>query len=487
MVPDARDERIAELEGRVAELEDQLRAALARIAELQEKLGKSSRNSGKPPSSDTPAQKAERKKKAAAITKPKPGQRRPGGQPGHRKFVRKLVPDVEVDRHHDCIPEQCECCAARLRGRDASPRLHQVFHLPEVRPTVEQYALHALACPDATCGHVSRGKLPAGVPTGQFGPSVSATVMLLMGLCRLGKRTVQEIMADLFGLEMSLGAVIGCQQLGSSALAVPVEQAREHVRRAPLKYSDETSWREGPKRAKAWLWTVVTSSVTVFAIQRGRSIAEAKTLLGKFGGVLVSDRYSAYGFWRLWMRQVCWSHLIRDFIAIAERGGESARIGDALLNEARQLFVWWHRVRDGTFSRNTFRLYVRPLERRVRVLLNDGTRCAHSKTAKTCAKILTVFPALWLFVEKRGIEPTNNIAERTVRHGVLWRKISGGTHSQLGSRFVERILTVIATLRQQDRNILAFFRDACTAQLNRSKAPSLLPAPVTKRSLPRAA
>jgi transposase len=477
---DWRDDRIDELEQQLkaalaqnARLAQQLKGALERIAELEEKLGTSSRNSSKPPSSDSPKQQADRKKKAASITKRSSRNRKPGGQPGHQKFSRQLVPAAEVDHHHDCIPESCENCDAKLGDRDPSPQLHQVFKLPEVRPEVDQYALHAVEC--AGCGHVTRGCLPEGVPTGAFGPSVVAMVTMLIGVCRLGKRTVQQLLSDLFGLSISLGAIIGCQQLGSEALEAPVDEARQFVRHATVKHSDETSWRQGADRAKVWLWTVVTKRVTVFAIQRERSTDAAKTLLGKLGGVLVSDRYSAYSFWRPWMRQVCWSHLIRDFVAIAERGGTSTRIGDALLEEARRLFGWWNRVRDGDLSRERFQTYVRPLRKRVHALLTQGQACKQPKTARTCTKILQIFDALWLFVERVGVEPTNNPAERAVRHGVLWRKISGGTHSEKGSRFAERVLTVVATLRQQNRNILAFIRAACEAKLARTQSPSLLP------------
>lgn len=470
---------------RIDELEKQLKAALARIAELEERLGTSSRNSSKPPSSDSPKQQADRKKRAAGITKRSSKKRKPGGQPGHKGFSRELVPPAEVDRHHECIPESCANCAAKLRGRDPSPQLHQVFKLPPIRPEVDQYAIHAVECDD--CGCVTRGRLPEGVPTGAFGPSVIAVVTLLIGVCRLGKRTAQQLMSDLFGLEISLGAIIGCQKLGSDALEAPVTEARDFVRHATVKHSDETSWRQGADRAKVWLWTVVTKSVTVFAIQRERSTEAAKTLLGKLGGVLVSDRYSAYSFWRPWMRQVCWSHLIRDFVAIAERGGTSTRIGDALLEEASRLFGWWHRVRDGDLSRECFQAYVRPLRKRVHALLTEGKTCKQQKTARTCSKILAVFDALWLFVDRAGVEPTNNTAERAVRHAVLWRKISGGTHSEQGSRFAERVLTVVATLRQQNRNILAFIRAACEARLARTTPPSLLPESANTHTFSRAA
>ena len=489
---DWRDERIDELEqllkaalAQNARLEQQLKVALERIAELEERLGTSSRNSSKPPSSDSLKQQADRKKKAAAITKRSSKKRKPGGQPGHQKFSRQLVPAAEVDNHYDCIPESCELCSAKLRGRDPKPQLHQVTTLPPVRPVVDQWALHALEC--VACEHVTRGRLPEGVPSGAFGPNVIAVVTMLIGVCRLGKRAVQQVLSDLLGLEMSLGAVIGCQQLGSEALEVPVAEARDFVRHAMVKHSDETSWRQGADRAKVWLWTVVTASVTVFAIQSERSTEAAKTLLGKLGGVLVSDRYSAYSFWRPWMRQVCWSHLIRDFVAIAERGSSSTRIGDALLAEAKRLFGWWHRVLEGDLSRERFQTYVRPLRKRVHALLTQGQACKQPKTARTCTKILKLFDALWLFVERAGVQPTNNTAERAVRHGVLWRKISGGTHSEQGSRFVERVLTVVATLRQQKRNILAFIRAACEARLARTKSPSLLPESATMRAFSRAA
>jgi transposase len=475
---DWRDRRIAELErqlaerdARIAKLEQQLAAALARIAELEEKLHKSSRNSSKPPSSDNPAQAAERRKKAAAITKP--AGRKPGGQPGHQKFSRLVVPAPEVDQHFDCVPDRCEHCAARLQGRDPKPRLHQVFELPKVKPKVNQYAIHSLSCDD--CHAVTSGKLPDGVPRGAFGPSVVAVVTFLMGVCRLGKRTVQTVLGDLFGLEISLGAIIGCQDIACAALEAPVEQAKASARRAAIKHCDETSWREGPTRAKVWLWTVVTRTVTVFSIQKERSTQAARRLLGKGAGVLVTDRYSAYGFWDLAMRQICWAHLIRDFVAIADRGGLSAIIGDSLLDEARRLFAWWHRVRDGTLQRATFRVYVRSLQKRVLKLLQEGRASAQPKTARTCAEMLKVWPALWLFVERDGVEPTNNTAEHAVRHGVLWRKLSGGTHSELGSRFVERILTVVATLRKQNRNVLAFLKQACQAHISGSDSPSLLP------------
>lgn len=456
MTPDPRDARIAELEKLLAE-------ALARIAALEELLRKSSINSSKPPSSDGPEKKP--------VRRAKPSGRNAGGQPGHKAWMRPLVPAEQVDRHHECVPDECAHCAAPLRGHDPTPLLHQVFHLPEIRPLVDQYALHALGC--GACGAVTRAELPTGVPRRSFGPSVVATIALLMGAYRMSKRSVQVLLADVFGLSISLGAIIGSQNVASAALAVPVAEAHRYVSEAAVKHADETGWFD--ETGLVWLWAAVTPLVTVFLIQAHRSTVAAQAFLGKAKGVLISDRYSAYNWWPLWDRQVCWAHLIRDFTAIAERGGESKRIGDGLLAESKQLFLWWNRVRDGTLSRDSFRKYTSPLRKRVAALLLEGTCVAHPKTARTCARIQRVACCLWYFVDQDGIEPTNNRAERAVRHGVLWRKSSLGTKSLTGSEFVGRILTAQATLRQQGRNVLAFLRAACEAQLHGTTPPSLLP------------
>jgi transposase len=453
---DPRDARIAELEALLA-------AALARIAALEEQVRKSSSNSSKPPSSDGPGKKLFRR--------PKPSGKKPGGQPGHKGHKRALVAVEEVDRHHECVPVECAHCAAPLEGSDPTPLLHQVFHLPEVKPFVEQYALHELGC--GVCGAATRAKLPPGVPTRSFGPSVVATIAVLMGAYRMSKRAVQVLLADLFGLSISLGAIIGSQKVASDALAAPVDEARRYVAEAAVKHADETGWRDGT--GLVWLWAAITPLVTIFMVQAHRSTVAAQALLGKAKGVLISDRYGAYHWWPVWDRQICWAHLIRDFTAIAERGGASKRIGDALLEESKQLFLWWNRVRDGTLSRDSFRKYVSPLRKRVDSLIAEGSSVAHLKTSRTCTRIRRIGCCLWYFVDQEGVEPTNNRAERAVRHGVLWRKASLGTKSAAGSEFVGRVLTAHATLRQQGRNVLAFVRSACEAQLHGATPPSLLP------------
>ena len=175
-------------------------------------------------------------------------------------------------------------------------------------------------------------------------------------------------------------------------------------------------------------------------------------------------------------RQLCWAHVLRDFAAIRGRGGASEESGDALRGQAHQRCVWWHRVREGTVQRATFRSYMRPLRREVERLLEAGSRCGMPTTAGTCREILTRREALWTFVQVEGVEPTTNTAERAIRPGVQWRKGSFGTQSEEGSRFVESMMTVVATLKQQKRNVLEYLPAAHKAALRGEAAPSLLPA-----------
>ncbi len=474
---DPRDELIADLRRQLAERDVIIAELRAELAALKEAFSKSSRNSSKPPSSDGPRVKARPKKARSG--------RKPGGQPGHKRHERVLVPPEKVHEVVPCIPKQCDACAGLLHGRDPEPHRHQVFELPPVEPVVTEYQQHAIDC--GLCGHRTTGKLPECVSTRAFGPTVDAVIAVLMGVYRLTKRQVPELMRDLFGLQMSVGAVIGCQQSASVAVAGPVEDARTYVKQQPVKHADETGWREGADRSRAWLWTVVTTHVVVFMIHARRNAEAAKELLGKWRGILVTDRHGAYHWWPNCRRQFCWAHLKRDIQAIVERGGESGRIGKEMLGEVERMFNWWHRLRDGTLARSTFRVYMLTLQRRFEVLLTEGAQTAHAKTSKTCAMLLKRRDALWTFVYFEGVEPTNNGAEQAVRHGVIIRKISYGTHSQEGSRFVERMLTVHATLRRQQRNILDFMRAACSAALRRQPAPSLLPIEVPADSLSRAA
>jgi transposase len=348
-----------------------------------------------------------------------------------------------------------------------------VVEIPPIKPVVTEYHLHQLVCP--VCGETTRAAWPDGVPTRAYGPRVQAITALCTGAYRLSKRTTQQLLDDLFGVAMSLGTISTLEAATVEAVAAPVEEARAYVQEQACVSMDETGWRQGNQRA--WLWVAVTTWVTVFVVRLSRGGKVARDLLGAaFDGILVTDRFSAYNWYPVRWRQLCWAHLLRDIEAMIGRGGRSKDIGEALRCQAHQMFHWWHRVRDGTLKRSSFRNYMTPVRREVERRLEAGTTCGNPKTEGVCREILKVRPALWTFVHLEGVEPTNNAAERAIRPGVLWRKGSFGTQSAQGSRFVEAMMTVVATLKQQHRNPLDYLTAACEATLRDEAAPSLLPA-----------
>lgn len=400
------------------------------------------------------------------------GRRSRGGQPCHEGKTRLLFPPDKVDHVVTLKPEACEGCGGLLSGEDASPSRHQVVEIPEPKIEVTEFQQHTIRC---SCGARTTAPLPAGVPRGQvgFGCRLQAYVGYLAGGCRLSKRKIQGLFQDTFGLKVSLGAISNCERIVSEALVEPVAEAHAFAQTQTAAYVDETGWIEG--RTKVYLWGMVTSLVTIFLIRPARCRETARELLGGFRGALITDRLKTYYYWPIRRHQFCWAHLKRRFEEFLLAGPESQAVGAGLLQQTRKLFSLWYRARDGDIARSTLRSSMSPVRREVRALLVRGEACTDPETAGTCRELLAKFEALWTFVRVEGVEPTNNAAERSLRHGVLWRRASFGTDSARGSRFVERVLTAVASLSQQDRNVLQFLTDACRAKQQGGKPPSLLP------------
>jgi transposase len=289
----------------------------------------------------------------------------------------------------------------------------------------------------------------------------------------MSKRMVQTFCAGVLGVPICAGQVCASEAETAAATDPVVRELREYVQSQPANV-DETGWWQ--KRQRGWLWAVVTQAVTVFTIALSRAAAVAQGLVDPAAGqVITTDRYKGYLWLPLRQRQVCWAHLIRDFQAMVDRANAGSALGEELLCCAEDLFTWWYRVRDGTLSRATFQRYVAELRSWVRSQLEAGLACACAKTAGTCREVLAVEPALWTFARVEGVEPTNNAAERALRHAVLWRKSSHGTASEVGSRFVENILSVVTTCRQQGRNVLEYLSLCCKAAMRGELPPRLVP------------
>ena len=447
---------IARLEALTLELSE-------RVRKLEELLRT---NSSKPPSSDPPsAPKPRRRGK-------KSGRRR-GGQPGRTGKSRKRLPAEQVDNIVDCRPVPCPC-GGELTLDDQPHSRHQVWEIPPVVPMVTEYRVLAGRC--RRCQQAVIGELPVEARGGMLGPRAMALVAVLTGVYRLSKRAVVSAFEAMFGMELSVGTVSNTEHRVSDALAAPVEQVQAYVREQPVAHADETGWKLGPTRQRGWLWTCVTTAAVVFMLRASRAAAVAKELLGQdFGGIVVADRYSGYGWIPISQRQICWAHLKRDFQKIADRPGDSEVLGSLLLYWVPEAFKVWHEFLRGDMSRAELRVAMESAREAVRELLTLGVESPTSKTANTCRRILKVEAALWTFVEVEGVEPTNNDAERAIRPAVMWRKTSFGTDSDRGARFVERILTTAATCERQGRHVVDFLTLTILAHRTGSRTPSLIP------------
>jgi transposase len=441
----------------------------ARVCELEARLGQDSSNSSRPPSSDPP--------QAPVRPKAPPSGRKRGGQPGHRGACRGLLPVEQVDEIVPVVPERCRHCEqpfpeTTARGRGRAWR-HQVVELLPLAMRVTEYQMAVRRCP--TCGKRTRAALPAGVPRRPFGARLTAVIALLSGRYRLSRREVRQLLQDLWAVRLSLGAVVRQEQVQSAALAPVVAEAQAAIQQAAVVNMDETGWRQEQRRA--WLWTAVTAELTVFSIDRSRGGAALGALLGiDFAGVVGSDRWSAYSRYPAERRALCYAHLKRDFHGLVDRGGEAESIGCWGLAELERLFALWRGFRAGEFDRQELRRRLIPLQARLGRLLRRGQANPDRKAAALCRELSKWWPALWTFARVEGVEPTNNGAERALRPAVLWRKGSFGSDSEAGSRFAERLLTVVATCRQQGQHLLDFLVAAGEATLRGTATPSLVPA-----------
>ena len=447
-------------------LTSQLEKAEKRIKELEEKLGNNSRNSLLPPSANPPGSKK-------PVVK-KPTGRKPGGQPGRPYHPPFRFPPGQLQDvvHH--YPKACQGCGGALPredGEDAvEPRWHQVVDIPPLLVLVTEHQSHARCCPN--CHAVTWGEIPGKITRHRFGPRIAALVGYLSGSPHVSKRGIGDILEQVFGLPLALGSVSNLEQELSKALAGPHTEALEAVRLAAVKNVDETGWKM--RGRKAWAWVMASFRHAAFQIGFNRGKPALKSLLGgKPRGIYGSDRWWAYALIPDSLRQLCWAHLKRDLRRIAEREGEGAWVGRRGLRYYRQVFELWHRYREGRIDRAGLRRRMHSLERRFGRLLRKGQSCPEGKTARFCSNVLRFEDSLWTFVRSNGVEPTNNHAERVVRSLVLWRKISFGSHSEKGFRFVERILTVTQSLKLQGKAVFQFLCDAVTAHRKGNHVPSL--------------
>jgi len=457
--------RTAEFERLVAKFEEELTKLKGELAKALALLGQNSSNSNKPPSSDPPNAKQAKKKKKG---------RRRGGQKGHRGSHRRLLPAEQVDEVVDLFPAECDSCYEPLpQVPDEFAKRYQLTDLIPLAVHTTEWRRHAVLCP--CCGYKTRAKYdPQVIPRCAFGPRLMAVVALLTGVVHLSRRQTVRLLGELLGVRMSLGSVSAVEKRVSEAVEPAVVEAMASARAAAVKYADGTTWlRCG---ALLSVWVVATTAVTVFKVlPNGQKATLRDELFGRvMRGILVSDRATALKFWTMSRRQVCWAHLVRKFASYSARDGPAKTLGKELLEYTGLVFQYWSRFKEGQLTRKMFIERMAPVRLQVEALLERLVNGQIVEVSGSCADVLEHREALWTFVEREGVEPTNNHAERELRGLVMWRRRSFGSQSERGTQFAARMMTIAHTARKQGSEILEFLTACCAPRPEGAAAPSLL-------------
>ena len=428
--------------GFVHELTVENRKLRIEIEALQAKLNQNSANSNKPPSSDSPF-----KPRAKKTNKTEPRKKRIGVR-------QQCLRPTEITELH---PGPCACGCPDLI--DPEPYyIHQHIEIPEPRLDVEHIILYQGRC--SRCGRMVKALVPPEKRTG-FGPRLSANIAELCGIHGDSRRAVQDYLLSVFGLPISQGGIQKVIDRVSQAIKPHYDSIAKVARSAPVGHVDETSWRR--KAKLAWLWVLASSRAALFMIHPRRSKAAFEELVQGWSGILVADGYAVYRQW-VGLRQACLAHLIREAEGLAERKDAAlAQCGTWARDELRRLC----HMAKAPPTVGEWRAFIARLHRLISIY---GDR--KDPAGRLVRHLEREIEHLWLFLQEAGVEPTNNLAERTLRFGVLWRKRSLGTASESGDNWVERILSLRQTCRIQGRRTFPVLVDAMAAAFQ-TRSPSL--------------
>ncbi len=471
---------IEELVGRMDKLEQSMAALQTENEQLKEQLARTSKNSSQPSSKNPLTFKPNRKE---------PSGKKRGGQVGHQGHERKLYPVEKCQEVIEHYPQKCSKCGSEEMSSSTPPYRHQVVEIPPVEPIVTEHQFFSMTC--SCCGQENQApSMSQIISQGGYGTRVAAMLGLFSSQYRQSDRQIQNIMQGVFSIEMSLGSINRLRCEVSESVSDAVAEAMGYVQQQPTVSIDETGFKQrngdgqNATKTSGWLWVAVTPLIIYFQVRLSRGAAAAQTILGSaFSGFIISDRCPAYNWVDVANRLVCWAHLKRDLIQISERLGASAEIGESLLAQEKIVFNLWHQFRNEQLTRSELIHAIEPIQAQVLAILLEATelqigeaeKTPLAKTVRTCRNLLKLFDCLWLFVREEGVEPTNNAAERAIRPAVIWRRTSFGSDSAAGSEFVSRLLTVISSLKAQERNILDFLAESVSASRSGEIPPSLLP------------
>ena len=461
--------------------EQQIARLEERLSRLEAQARQDSRTSSKPPSSDPPKSRAERRALARAKAKELMGReggvpRKPGAQEGHQGAGRGLKPEDQIDEIVDHFPDACGSCgraflAEQQRSGGRFGR-HQVAELPPISVIWSEHRTHQLRC--RHCRARTTAPLPVGIDGSAFGPRLQAAIATLTAAYRISRRGIAELARDLFGVELSAGAVDAICQRTSAALAGPHLQLQDAVLDQHAVHVDETGWRtSGESRA---LWTATTPDAVFLQIAEHCNREQFNALIGtSYPGIVVSDRWNGFAHLDPHRRQVCWSHIQRDFRRHADGLAAQKPFGEQGLELTGRVFAAWRAYQHNHHDRDRLKREIAPIQTQLRQLLeNASPKKARNRWHRQFANnLLKVWPALWTFVSVDRVEPTNNPAERALRGPVIHRKLSHGTRSDDGERFAERALSAAGTRRLQRRSLFTYLSDLINAHNRDDPLPQL--------------
>ena len=473
---DSKDKQIEELKALVA-------ALTRRVAELElalAKANKDSSTSSKPPSSDIAKPKP--KKKPG-----RPAKARRGGQTGHRRQLREPLPPERVDEiiDYEITDEDIESLGLTATGDFETI---QKIELPETPIHVTNHRLTVYQDADGYRYTPYVPELNGPV----FGPRMLAMIGWLKSVGHCSYSTVETWMEDVLQVPVSRGYLA---KLCTGTISESLQEAYEELGAAiPLQVqlgSDETSIKDNGK--KQWIWCITAATFSVFHIAKTRSRAVLEKLVGtEFAGYLNFDYFSANcSFaWNFWIKaQYCWAHLIRDMRFLAEKHPDkkTKAWAEQLLDRSRRLFSAWHRrdeMTEAGFHRSMMTHRDRFLELvrsppASKEAMNLAARFALVEYKSDDSQVPSTYDLsqdYFRFMFAEGLEPTNNHSEQQIRQCVIDRRITQGTRGEAGKRYHERMWTMIATCKKQNRSLFSFLQASIIAKLHGKQPPSLLSA-----------
>jgi len=462
------ERRFAELEARFEELERKFEAVCNELAETKTKLAaatKNSSNSSKPPSSDIV--KPIRRRKPA-------GKRKKGGQKGHQRTIRPAVPEDELDWLTQYAFEQCPGCGGPVTTDTENPV--SIVQQIEIVSRAETTEHQSLASHCAACDKMHVCTIPPEIrKAGLCGVELSSIIGFLKGACHASLATIRKYLRDVYGLQLSRGLLAKVIAKVSQAIAPLYEELFGQLKAERILNIDETGHRDSGKRM--WTWCFRGSDFTVFKIDPSRGSGVLLDVLGEeFNGIIGCDYFSAYHKYRGLTDckiQFCFAHLIRELRFLNEHStGRTHGWSSRLLDAIRDMFGVIHR-REELGDRFDGDLEDAAME----VLTRARFRVPNDKKAQNLsARFANDGESYLKFLTTPGLEPTNNVAEQAIRFVVIDRKVTQGSKSESGQRWLERVWTVMATCSDHDKSLLDVLRSSLDHFFRGERPPPLLPA-----------